>query len=72
MAVEVIEAKLATALERILSPTLVFDMPDDQVSRLAGEPEEIRAEREQLNKELEVLGNGLKTCKRFVGFNGGM
>ncbi|KAL2133521.1 hypothetical protein VTI74DRAFT_2207 [Chaetomium olivicolor] len=31
------------------------------------------AEREQLVKQLEVLRNGLKTCKRFVGFkiNGG-
>ena len=74
MAVEVIEAKLVSVLDNILSPVSIFRMFDDQVVRLAGEPEEIRAEREQLNKQLEVLRNGLKTCKRFVGFriSGGM
>ncbi len=74
MAVEVIEAKLVSVLDNILSPVLIFRMLDDQVARLAGEPEEIRMEREQLTKQLEVLRIGLKTCKRFVGFgiSGGM
>jgi hypothetical protein len=67
VAVEVIEAKLASALSGILSPISVFEMPADQVARVAGEPEEIRSERGQLNKQLEVLQNGLETCKRFVG-----
>jgi hypothetical protein len=67
VAVEVIEAKLVSALDSILSPISVFDMPADQIARIAGEPEEIRAERDQLTKQLEVLRNGLETCKRFVG-----
>lgn len=68
MAVEVIEAKLVSGLDSILSPVAVFHMPPDQVARIAGESEETRTERDQLNKQLEILRNGLETCKRFVGF----
>jgi hypothetical protein len=68
VAVEVIEAKLMSALDGILSPLSVHLMPADEVARIAGESEETRAERDQLNKQLDVLRNGLETCKRFVGF----
>ena len=73
MAVEVIEAKLVSALDNILSPISVYQMPADEVAHIAGESEDTRAERDRLNKQLEVLRNGLETCKRFVGFriNGG-
>ncbi|KAK4130249.1 hypothetical protein BT67DRAFT_452580 [Trichocladium antarcticum] len=68
VAVEVIEGKLVTALDSILSPLSVFEMPLDQVARIAGECEETRVEREQLTKQVKVLRNGLETCKRFAGF----
>ncbi|KAK4233415.1 hypothetical protein C8A03DRAFT_19520, partial [Achaetomium macrosporum] len=68
LAVQVIEAKLISALDRILHPVSICQMLDEQVARIAGESEETRTEREQLNKQLEVLRNGLETCKRFVGF----
>ncbi|KAG7289850.1 hypothetical protein NEMBOFW57_006227 [Staphylotrichum longicolle] len=55
MAVEVIEAKLMSALDRILLPVSIYKMLDDQAARIAGESDEIRTEREQLNKQLEVL-----------------
>lgn len=42
-------------------------MPSDQVTRIAGESEENRALREQLNKKLHILTKGLETCKRFIG-----
>ena len=67
MAVEVIEAKLMSALDRILPPVSVYQMLEDQVARIAGESDETRTEREQLNKQLAVLRNGLETCKRFAG-----
>ncbi|KAL2192898.1 P-loop containing nucleoside triphosphate hydrolase protein [Corynascus similis CBS 632.67] len=66
VAVEVIEAKLMTALNNILSPMSVYEMSTIDVTLIAGESEETRAERDQLNKQLEVLRNGLATCKRFV------
>ena len=42
-------------------------MPADLVTSIAGESEENRAQREQLNKQLEVLMKGTETCKRFIG-----
>ncbi|KAK4031852.1 GTPase effector domain, GED [Parachaetomium inaequale] len=58
MAVEVVETKLMSALDSILSPISVYQMPADEVAHIAGESEDTRAERDQLNKQLE----------RFVGF----
>jgi hypothetical protein len=68
VAVEVIEAKLLSGLDGILSPLAVFGMSPDQIARIARESEETRTERDQLNKQLEVLLHGLETCKRFAGF----
>ena len=46
-------------------------MSPELVSRIAGESEDSRTEREQLNRQLEVLRNGLHTCRRFSGFRVG-
>jgi hypothetical protein len=67
MAVQVIEAKLLSALDGILSPLSVFHMPNDQVARIAGESEDIRIYRSELAKQIQVLRNGRETCERFVG-----
>jgi GTPase SAR1 family protein len=67
IAVQVIEEKLVAQLHNILSPVSIYKMPDDQVSRIAGESEESRSHREQLKRQLFVLKSGLETCKRFVG-----
>lgn len=68
------EAQLVSKLADILSATSIFDMSDDTISRLAGESEESRAEREQLTRQLQVLKTGLETCRRFasVRIGGGM
>jgi hypothetical protein len=71
VAVEVIEAKLVSAIDDIFSPVKVYQMSPELVSRIAGESEESRTEREQLNKQLEVLRDGLHTCRRFAGFRVG-
>ena len=67
IAIEVIEVKLIFPLGGILTPVAVSAMSADLVTSIAGESEENRAEREQLNKQLEVLMKGSDTCKRFVG-----
>lgn len=67
MAVQVIEAKLLSTLDGILSPLSVFHMPNDQVARIAGESEDIRIHRSDLAKQIQVLRNGRDTCERFVG-----
>lgn len=42
-------------------------MDDSMVNKIAGESEENRQQREQLQKQLDVLKKGLITCKHFVG-----
>ncbi|KAK0621935.1 P-loop containing nucleoside triphosphate hydrolase protein [Bombardia bombarda] len=66
VAVEVVELKLVSALGNILSPVSVFEMSSSLVSRIAGESEESRTQREELLKQLDVFMKGLQTCKRFV------
>ncbi|KAL9064530.1 MAG: hypothetical protein Q9161_008822 [Pseudevernia consocians] len=41
-------------------------MPAELTTRIAGESEENRAQREQLTKQLDVLMKGSDTCKRFI------
>ena len=74
VSVEVMEAQLVSKLADILSAMSIFDMSNETISRLAGESEESRAEREQLTRQLHVLKSGLDTCKRFasVRIGGGM
>lgn len=66
IATQVIEEKLVAALHTILTSVSIFHMSSEKVARIAGEPEESRSRRELLTRQLEVLRNGLDTCKRFV------
>jgi len=66
-AIEVIEAKLVSALGDIFSPVSVYGMSSDLVALVAGESEENRNKREQLTRQLDVLRKGSATCNRFVG-----
>ncbi|RAL11843.1 uncharacterized protein BO97DRAFT_443556 [Aspergillus homomorphus CBS 101889] len=70
VAVEVIEVQLIKSLTSLFEPVKVFNMPPELVSRIAGESEESRALREQLNRKIHILGKGLETCRRFVGSRG--
>ena len=67
VAIEVIEAKLISPLYDIFSPITVTSMPADLVTRIAGESEENRAQREELTRQLDILMKGSETCKRFIG-----
>ena len=65
--IEVIEAKLLSPLGNVFSPVAVSAMPAELVTRIAGESEENRVQRERLTKQLDVLMKGSDTCKRFIG-----
>lgn len=43
-------------------------MDPDVVSRVAGESQQSRRQREELTKQIQVLENGSATCNRFVHF----
>lgn len=67
VAIELVEEKLVKVLPDIFSPMTVFTMPPDLVGRIAGESDERLCQREQLEKQLDVLRKGSDFCKRFVG-----
>lgn len=62
-----IESILVSSLVDVLTPVNVTIMDDSLVNKIAGESEENREQREQLQKQLEVLQKGFFTCKHFVG-----
>ncbi|KAH4902835.1 hypothetical protein HBI56_121500 [Parastagonospora nodorum] len=66
IAVEVVETNLIAQLGDILSPIKVTHLAADVVTSVAGESDESRAKRRQLNNQLDVLIQGLETCKKFV------
>ncbi|GKZ37752.1 hypothetical protein AbraIFM66950_009435 [Aspergillus brasiliensis] len=70
VAVEVVEVKLVQSLPGLFTPLKVFEMPAELVSRIAGESDENRTLRKQLNKKLQVLDKGLWTCRQFVSGRG--
>ncbi|CAG8006506.1 unnamed protein product [Penicillium salamii] len=70
IATEVVEMKLLSTLPGIFTPVTAFNMPDELVTQIAGESEESRSLREQLNKKLCVLEKGSNTCRQFVGIRG--
>ena len=67
IAIEVIETKLISPLYDMFSSITVASIPADRVTRIAGESEENRVQREQLIRQLDVLMKGSETCKRFIG-----
>jgi hypothetical protein len=56
-----------SALSTILPPIVVFEMPEDLVSAIAGESKESREKRRKIANQVEVLIKGSETCKRFAG-----
>jgi GTP-binding protein EngB required for normal cell division len=66
IAVEVVETNLLAQLGDILSPIKVTYLTADVVTNVAGESDESRAKRRQLTNQLDVLVQGLETCKKFV------
>ncbi|EEP78193.1 conserved hypothetical protein [Uncinocarpus reesii 1704] len=67
IAIEAVEGKLISLLGSIFTSVAVFEMPDTVVTQIAGESEENKTERDQLNKQLDILTRGSATCKRFIG-----
>ncbi|KAI9040416.1 P-loop containing nucleoside triphosphate hydrolase protein [Aspergillus affinis] len=67
---EAVESKLMLALLDIFSPVVVVNMHGKMVTQIAGESEENRSLRDQLDRKLQVLTRGFETCQQFVGVRG--
>lgn len=66
VAVEAVETNLIAKLSDILSPIKVTCLTADVVTSVAGESEQSCSKRKQLTNQLDVLIQGLETCKKFV------
>jgi hypothetical protein len=67
IAVLAIENCLIKDLSAIFSPTLTANMDDEQLQAIAGECEEVRCEREDLRKKLQVLQSGKQILHEHIG-----
>lgn len=66
-AVLAIENCLVKDLSAIFSPTLTADMDDEQLQAIAAESEDVRFERDALQKKLEVLQSGKRILYEHIG-----
>ncbi|KAG9196799.1 hypothetical protein G6514_004203 [Epicoccum nigrum] len=66
VAVEAVKTNLIAKLGDILSLTKVTCLTADVVTSVAGESEQSRSKRKQLKNQLNVLVQGLETCRQFV------
>jgi hypothetical protein len=60
-----VENCLISKLPSLITTANVDEMDDATVTRLAAEPIEIRQIREEYERDIQTLGEGLRICKRF-------
>ena len=60
-----VESCLICHLPSILTPVDVDAMPEEKLSELAGEPEDAKSRRKQLQEEMEALRHGLAKCRQY-------
>jgi GTP-binding protein EngB required for normal cell division len=61
-----VESCLLSRLEEMFTPEIVVQMDEDILNLVGGESEDVRTEREELNKQLETLEDSLKRCRRHT------
>lgn len=66
VAVQVVKASIINNLADVFDPLSVAQMTSKLVSKIAAESLENQTERDMLERKIEVLKKGMKTCKRHV------
>lgn len=64
VAIQVVEGILVAETWSILSPIDVGQMPPNLVSKIAAESTEAQELRQQLERKLHILENGMEICQR--------
>ncbi|KAH6977690.1 P-loop containing nucleoside triphosphate hydrolase protein [Ilyonectria destructans] len=67
VSVEVIETGLVSELGSIIEPVGISTMPAEELNGVAGETDEARRARQELQTQLSVLKSGAEICKKFSG-----
>ncbi|KAH6869680.1 P-loop containing nucleoside triphosphate hydrolase protein, partial [Thelonectria olida] len=68
VSVEVIETGLVSELGNIIEPVGISTMSAEELNEVAGETDEARRARKELQAQLSVLRSGAQICKTFAGF----
>lgn len=66
VAVQVIEASIVNHLADVFNPLEVAKMTSELVSNIAAESQENQTRREQLERKIHILTEGMNTCKRHT------
>ena len=69
VAVQVIEASIVNNLAEVFSPLAVARMTAELVSQIAAESRENQTQRELLERRLQILKEGMDTCKRHTSYH---
>ncbi|KAH7142164.1 dynamin GTPase [Dactylonectria macrodidyma] len=67
VSVEVIETGLVSALRSIIEPVGISTMSAEELDEAAGETDEARRTRKELQVQFSVLKSGAEVCKQFTG-----
>ncbi|KAK8060281.1 dynamin family protein [Apiospora saccharicola] len=70
VSVNAVEACLIQKLPDVLSPEVVWDLPDEQIERLGSEDDRTIAERSEVTKKLGILEQGLQDLDAFTARSG--
>lgn len=67
VAVQVIEASIVNNLADVFNPLAVAEMSSELISKIAAESQENQTQRELLERKLQILMEGMNTCRRHTG-----
>ncbi len=59
------ESCLVQDLPRILTPSMVLEMKEENLEILASESEDVKSKRQYLQVDIERLKDGLKMCQKY-------
>jgi hypothetical protein len=66
VAVQVIEATIVNNLANVFSPLAVAQMTSELISKIVAESQVAQTQRELLERKIDVLKDGMDTCKRHA------
>jgi len=67
VAIQVIEASIVNNLANVFNPLAVVQLTSELVSKIAADSQENQTQRELLERKIDILKEGMDTCKRHAG-----
>jgi hypothetical protein len=58
-----VEECLVQKLPSLFNPEKVYDLPEDEITRIAAETEDVAAQRKEWTRRLDILEEGLRDLR---------